>query len=160
MASISPILEALLLSIYCVAVMSLSDDECRGLFGSQREGLLGGYQFACRYALLKCRGWRCGDVDGLTAFYLYLVCHYLAVFYAVLIRQVSTRPETDPWSLSSMLAIAIRSAQRMGLHNESTYTRYTNLEAEKCRRLWWSLVMFDHRICEMSDYKTTTLTPI
>ncbi len=28
-----------------------------------------------------------------------------------------------------------------------------------CRRLWWSLVIFDNRICEMSDHKTTILTP-
>lgn len=27
------------------------------------------------------------------------------------------------------------------------------------RRLWWSLVTFDHRLCEMSDIKTTNLTP-
>lgn len=27
------------------------------------------------------------------------------------------------------------------------------------RRLWWSLVTFDHRLCEMSEYKTTNLTP-
>lgn len=27
------------------------------------------------------------------------------------------------------------------------------------RRLWWSLVTFDHRLCEMTDYKTTSLTP-
>lgn len=58
-----------------------------------------------------------------------------------------------------MLAIAIRIAQRMGMHNESTYTGCTALEAEMRRRLWWSLVIFDHRICEMSDYKTTTLVP-
>jgi hypothetical protein len=50
-----------------------------------------------------------------------------------------------------MLAAAIRIAQRMGLHNESTYTRYTAVEAEMRRRLWWSLVIFDHRMCEMSD---------
>lgn len=28
------------------------------------------------------------------------------------------------------------------------------------RRLWWSLVLFDHRICELCDDKTTTLTPV
>ncbi|KAI3006725.1 transcriptional regulator family: Fungal Specific TF [Aspergillus niger] len=58
-----------------------------------------------------------------------------------------------------MLAATLRIAQRMGLHNESTYTRYTALEAEMRRRLWWSLVVFDHRMCEMSDNRITTLTP-
>lgn len=59
-----------------------------------------------------------------------------------------------------MLAVATRTAQRMGMHDESTYVRYAPLEAEMRRRLWWSLVVFDHRICEMSDYKITTLTPL
>lgn len=53
----------------------------------------------------------------------------------------------------------MRNAQRMGMHLESTYTGCTAFEAEMRRRLWWSLVIFDHRICEMSDYKTTTLVP-
>lgn len=55
--------------------------------------------------------------------------------------------------------MAIRVAQRMGLHVESTYSGCNALESEMRRRLWWSLVTFDHRLCEMSDYKTTSLTP-
>ena len=59
-----------------------------------------------------------------------------------------------------MLAVAIRTAQRMGMHNQSAYAGLTALEAEMRRRLWWSLVFFDHRICEVADYRTTTLTPV
>lgn len=58
-----------------------------------------------------------------------------------------------------MLAVAIHIAQRMGIHMERTYATYSALEAEVCRRLWWSLVTFDHRVCELSEYRTTTLTP-
>ena len=58
-----------------------------------------------------------------------------------------------------MLAVAIRIAQRLGIHNESSYAKYTALEAEMCRRLWWSLIIFDNRICEMSDQKTGLLNP-
>ncbi|KAF4638010.1 hypothetical protein G7Y89_g52 [Cudoniella acicularis] len=144
MENISPILEALMFSIYCVSILSLTEDECYTLFGSPRKDLLASYQFACQQALLNCRAWRSGDRDCLTALYLYLV---------------SVRPETDPRSLSSMLAVAIRTAQRMGIHDESTYVRYTTLEAEMRRRLWWSLVIFDNRVCEMLDYKTATLAP-
>ncbi|KAM0098512.1 hypothetical protein ACP6JE_006962 [Aspergillus fumigatus] len=111
---------------------------------SSKEDLLARYRLGCRQLLIKCRPWQFTNVDGLTAVYLYLV---------------SVSPQTDPRSLSSMLAAALRIAQRMGLHNESTYTPYTAVEAEMRRRLWWSLVIFDHRMCEMSDYKVTTLTP-
>ena len=58
-----------------------------------------------------------------------------------------------------MLGMAIRIAQRMGIHNESSYTKCTAFEGEMRRRLWWALVIFDNRICEMSDYKTASLTP-
>jgi hypothetical protein len=72
-ANISPALEALIFSIYCISVMSLDDDECRTLFRSPRKDLLAGYQSACQQALLKCSVWRSCDVDSLTALYLYLV---------------------------------------------------------------------------------------
>ncbi|KAK9319080.1 C6 zinc finger domain protein [Lipomyces orientalis] len=143
-ANMSPTLEALIFSIYCVSILSLAEDECRTLFGSPRKDLLTSYQFGCRQALLNCRVLRSSDRDCLIALYLYLV---------------SVRPETDPRSLSSMLGVAIRIAQRMGIHNDSTYAGCTALEAEMRRRLWWSLVIFDSRICEMSDYKTTMLAP-
>ena len=59
-----------------------------------------------------------------------------------------------------MLGVAIRIAQRMGLHSESAYAKCSALEAEMRRRLWWSLVLFDARICEMVDYKIAMLTPV
>jgi hypothetical protein len=58
-----------------------------------------------------------------------------------------------------MLAAAIRVAQRMGLNKESAYIKCHALEAEMGRRLWWSLVLFDSRLCEMTDYTTTNLIP-
>lgn len=58
-----------------------------------------------------------------------------------------------------MLSVAMRIAQRIGIHNESMYGKCSALEAEMRRRLWWSLVVFDNRICEMSDYKTALLAP-
>ncbi|OAL73210.1 fungal specific transcription factor domain-containing protein [Trichophyton violaceum] len=72
---------------------------------------------------------------------------------------VSIRPATNPASLSSLLSVAVRIAQRIGIHSESMYSTWPPLEAEIRRRLWWSLVVFDNRICEMSDYGTTSLNP-
>jgi hypothetical protein len=72
---------------------------------------------------------------------------------------MTTRTATDPRSLSSMLGIAIRIAQRMGIHDESTNKKYDALEAELRRRLWWSLVLFDARIAEMTDFRLGLLLP-
>jgi hypothetical protein len=58
-----------------------------------------------------------------------------------------------------MLGVAIRIAQRMGFHSESILAKYTALEAEMSRRLWWSLILFDTRIGEMADSKATSLLP-
>ncbi|EPS34263.1 hypothetical protein PDE_09227 [Penicillium oxalicum 114-2] len=143
-ANISPTLEALMFSIYCVSLMSLSGEQCRAMFGAARKELLASYQFACQQALRRCGVLRSSDRECLTALYLYLV---------------SIRSETDPASLSSLLSVAIRIAQRMGIHVESMYSKCSVLEAEMRRRLWWSLIIFDNRICEMSDYKTASLTP-
>lgn len=73
LTAISPELEALIFSIYCVSVFSLGPGECLRLFGSPRDQLLKGYRFACRQALLKCRVLRSEDRECLTALFLYLV---------------------------------------------------------------------------------------
>ncbi|KAE8352186.1 fungal-specific transcription factor domain protein [Aspergillus coremiiformis] len=145
-ANISSTLEALIFSIYCVSILSLDDSECRTMLRAPREDLLKSYQFGCQPALRNSGGLRTSDRDGLTALYLYLV-------------SVSFGPFTDPRSVSSMPGLAIRIAQRMGIDNETTYARCTALEGEMRRRLWWSLIIFDNCICEMSDHKATMLLP-
>lgn len=70
---ISANLEALMFSIYCMSVFSLSDAECQSLFDSPKEQLLLRHQFACQQALLNCGYLRTGDRDCLTALFLYLV---------------------------------------------------------------------------------------
>ncbi|KAL3467005.1 hypothetical protein BJX64DRAFT_284153 [Aspergillus heterothallicus] len=142
---IKPSLEALMFSIYCMATLSVMSYESDALVGPPKNEILAKYQAACRQALIRAQFLRSDDRDCLTALYLYLV---------------SLRPSTDPRTLSSMLGIAIRVAQRMCLHNEAACSEYPPLEAEMRRRLWWALVLFDTRIGEMADYRTTTLTPL
>ncbi|KAH6660546.1 C6 zinc finger domain protein [Truncatella angustata] len=142
--AIDSALEALMFSIYCVSILTLDENECRSLFGLPRNDLLSSYQFACRQALQNCHFLRTSDRDCLTALFLYLI---------------SVRSETDPRSMSSMFGIVIRTAKRMSIHDESSYTKCAPLEAEMRRRLWWSIVNFDNRICEMFDHQNSTLSP-
>jgi hypothetical protein len=72
---------------------------------------------------------------------------------------MTIKPATDPRALSSMLGSAIRIAQRMGIHDESSNRRQPALEAELRRRLWWSVVLFDARISEMTDFRLGLLLP-
>lgn len=71
--TITPILEALMFSIYCVAVMSLIEGECQSVFGLSRDDILTRYQLGCQQALRNCGFLRSGDRECLTALYLYLV---------------------------------------------------------------------------------------
>ncbi|KAH6714115.1 hypothetical protein BKA61DRAFT_56164 [Leptodontidium sp. MPI-SDFR-AT-0119] len=144
-SAIEPPLEALMFSIYCMAVLSLTHDDCLVTLGSTKEDLMIRYQFGCQQALLNCGFLRTTDRECLTALFLYLV---------------SVRPGTITQSLSSMLGIAIRIAQRMGLDKEAILAKVTPLEAELRRRLWWALILFDTRVGEMADYKASTLTPL
>jgi hypothetical protein len=47
----------------------------------------------------------------------------------------------------------------MDLQSESANTKFSVFEAEMRRRLWWSLLLFDDRVCELARNKTTMLTP-
>ena len=57
------------------------------------------------------------------------------------------------------MGIAMRIAQRMGIHSESALAKCTVVEAEMRRRLWWSLILFDYRLSEISSAKSSMLDP-
>jgi hypothetical protein len=70
---ISSTLEALMFSIYCMAVLSLSVEECESMFKTSKNELMTRYHFGCQQALLNCNFLRTGSRDCLTALFLYLV---------------------------------------------------------------------------------------
>ncbi|KAK1704813.1 hypothetical protein BDP67DRAFT_417441 [Colletotrichum lupini] len=142
--NMSPALEALMFSIYSMAILSLSEDACYETFKQPRALLLTKYQFGCQQALSNSQFLRTNDIDCLTALFLYL--H-------------ASRPSAHIRSISSLLGVAIRIGQRIGLQHESANTRCTVLEAEMRRRLWWSLVLFDARMSGLTEHKATNLTP-
>ncbi|KAF2221559.1 putative C6 transcription factor [Elsinoe ampelina] len=139
--ALSPVMEALLFSIYCIAIESLNDQECVEQFSQHREDLISAYLFGAQQALLRSGILQTTDRECLVAFYLYLM---------------TARSRTDSRSMSSMLGCAIRIAQRLGFDSEASVVHgNTILEAELCRRLWWSLVSFDDRMFELGDYKSS-----
>lgn len=143
-SNMEPMLECLMLSIYCVATMSFSEEECKTTLGTPKKDALRRFQDGCRQALLHQRFLKTSDRDCLTAFFLYLV---------------SMRPVTDPQSLSPVLGIAVRIAQRMGIHKEVALAKQSVFEAEMRRRLWWALVFFDTRIGQLAFYDSAILIP-
>ena len=71
--SISRELEALMFGVYCTAIISLGEEDCRSTLGESKSKLLRKYQDACRQALLNCGFLRSRERDCLTAYFLYLV---------------------------------------------------------------------------------------
>ena len=72
-SKIPPTFEALMFSIYCISILSLTEDECIAMFATPKEDLLKNYRSGCQQALFNCRFLRSRDRDCLTALYLYLV---------------------------------------------------------------------------------------
>ena len=143
-ASLPPVLEALMFGIYAMAVESLGPDECQATFASVKADLLSRYQFGCQQALLNGNFLRSSDRESLAAFFLYLT---------------SLRTTAVPSSLAALCGIAVRIAQRMGLHNEVVVAAQPPFEAEMRRRIWWALVLFDARVTELANCKATILNP-
>jgi hypothetical protein len=73
LTSTAPPLTALIFGIYCISIMSLSEEECRSIYGSIKQDLLSSYQFCCQQALIHCELLRTQDCEVLAAFLLYLV---------------------------------------------------------------------------------------
>ena len=73
LGGMNPVLEALLFSIYCMSVRSLSERDCQLMFGPSKEDLLTRYQFGCQQALVNCGFLRTNDRECLVALYLYIV---------------------------------------------------------------------------------------
>lgn len=144
LAAVKPAMTALMFSIYSIALLTMTDEACLTMLGSAKADLLGRYRYLCQQALLKCDFLRTNDRDVLTALHLYLL---------------AIRPDVDAQTLNSMLGLAIRLAQRMGLHSEAANRKAPPFEAEMRRRLWWSLALYDARICEMSAWRSVTMVP-
>lgn len=84
-SSISRELEALMFSIYCAAIITLNEEECRSILGGSKPQQLRKYQDACHQALINCGFLRSRERDCLTAFFLYLVfCHQVYAVDAML----------------------------------------------------------------------------
>ncbi|KAH7014198.1 uncharacterized protein B0I36DRAFT_299089 [Microdochium trichocladiopsis] len=143
-ASIDPVTEALMFSIYAMAIISLTPQECVTYFVASKQDLLLRYHFGCQQALMNCGILKTTSRDALTAYYLYLV---------------SLAGTTHPQTIYSLLAIAIRLAKRLGMDNEASLAKETPFEAEMRRKLWWSLVLFDSRAAEKTDNKNSQLNP-
>ncbi|KAI1073758.1 hypothetical protein F5B20DRAFT_586954 [Whalleya microplaca] len=136
-------LEALMFSIYLMAITSLDDNEVDATFDESRPVLLSRYYRAAQQALLNAGFMRTPDLTLLQAYLLYLL---------------GSRQYTDPRTLFCLTGIGVRLAHRIGLHRDGAQFDLSPFEVEERRRLWWTLAGFDRRIGELCGSVITAIS--
>ncbi|KAB8342972.1 hypothetical protein FH972_022567 [Carpinus fangiana] len=122
--------ETFLFAMYMFAILSMTDDECKQLLGESRVNLLDRYQVALEQSLLNVGFLRTTDITVLQSYIMYLRC--------------------DASTLWMLTGVALRLAQRIGLHKDGATLNLTPYEIEIRRRVWWQIVFLDARAAELS----------
>ncbi|KAI1384919.1 fungal-specific transcription factor domain-containing protein [Hypoxylon trugodes] len=140
---VSRSLEALMFSIYLMAITSIDEAECQATFNESRNTLLAKYYYSAQQALLNAGFMRNPDITLVQAYLLYLL---------------GSRQYTDPRTMFCLTGIGVRLAQRIGLHRDGAQFNLSPFEVEERRRLWWTLAGFDRRIGELSGSIITAIS--
>ena len=116
--------------------MSISDAECLEEFAEPRGKLLSRYHDALRLALVNASFLKSTDFAVLQAFVLFLL---------------SVRNIYDPHTFWILTGVAVRIAQRMGLHRDGEdLGGLKPYEVEMRRRVFWQLLPLDGLAAQLS----------
>lgn len=127
--------ECLLFAIYHFAIFSMADDDCVQLLQEPRDALLQRYQFAAKQALVNANFLKSTEIAVLQAYTLYLMpCRF-------------TYDTNVLWILTG---VAVRLAQRIGLHRDGEKLGLPPFEVQMRRRLFFQLVPLDGAASQMS----------
>lgn len=120
--------ECLLFAIYHFAVFSMTEEECEKKFGQSRATLMQRYHFATRQALVNASFLKTTEMSIVQALVLFLLpCRY---YY-------------DPHTYWILTGVAIRIAQRMGLHRDGEKLGLPPFDVQMRRRLFFQLIPLD-----------------
>ncbi|KLU91088.1 hypothetical protein MAPG_09611 [Magnaporthiopsis poae ATCC 64411] len=127
--------EALLFAIYTLAAVALSDEECHTLLGYSRDTAIQRFSSGVRLCLNQAKFLKNHDLTTLQAFVLYLI---------------SIQGRYNQHATWILHGVAVRIAQKMGLHRDGTSFGLSPFDIEMRRRLWWQIIMLDARFAFMS----------
>ncbi|AEO63002.1 uncharacterized protein THITE_2107846 [Thermothielavioides terrestris NRRL 8126] len=128
-------IEALMFSIFLMAAVSLTPEECRGLLGYSREEAVQRYSSGVRLSLQRIGFLRSHDLPTLQALVLYLI---------------SLQGRYNPHATWILNGVAVRIAQKMGLHRDGEALGLPPFESEMRRRVWWLIFMLDFKYAVFS----------
>ncbi|KAL8789127.1 MAG: hypothetical protein Q9195_006993 [Heterodermia aff. obscurata] len=133
-------MEPLIFAIYSCAVFSLSNAECESITGNSKPVMLNKFQSAARLALVRAGLLRTSNMLVLQAFTLFLLSMHLRY---------------DSHTLWTLTGVAVRIAQRSGLHRDGVDLKLPPFETEMRRRLWWQIIALEARAAEFSGVGQT-----
>ena len=127
--------EALMFSIYSMAVLSLADPECMAIFGQAKSVLLPYYITATKAALSR------ADFMGTTS---------TMVLQALHLHMLSISSTHEPRAVWCLSGTALRIAEGIGMHLDGTLLGLSPFETEMHRRIWWQIRTYDFRAAELA----------
>ncbi|KAI0491194.1 fungal-specific transcription factor domain-containing protein [Xylaria cf. heliscus] len=126
--SIAKNVEALLFSIYAMAVTALDEKECQQQLGCPKQEAYQRFSTGCRIALMRI---------GIMNTYDLVVLQALVLYFFSLAGRVDRHAA---WILNG---VTVRIAQKMGLHRDGELLGLPPFETEMRRRIWWQIILID-----------------
>ncbi|OGE54586.1 hypothetical protein PENARI_c006G10685 [Penicillium arizonense] len=139
---ISRELEALMFSIYCIALVSLQAADVEKSFGESKKSLLSKCRRGAQLAFKNASLLRTSSSMVLQAFMLYLLC---------------MRSFSDPHTIWTLCGIATRIAQRIGIHRDGSSHGISVFDTEIRRRIWFQLMIIDATSAQFCGVASTPL---
>ena len=132
--SMSRVTECLLFSIYHFAVLSTSEDDCRGILGISKAAARKKYHDATRKALANCS---------------FLKTTELAVLQAYVLFLMTVRSIYDAHTFWILTGIAVRLGQRIGIHRDAAEAGLNPFDVQMRRRVFWQLLPLDGQAAQL-----------
>ncbi|KAI1737948.1 c6 zinc finger domain-containing protein [Xylaria scruposa] len=135
-------IEALLFSIFLMAVVALNDDECTQMLNYSKVQAIQRFSSGVRLSLVRIG---------------FLETHDLTTLQALVIYQISLQGRYSRHATWIMNGVVVRIAQKMGLHRDGEILGLGPFESEMRRRLWWQIIMLDAKYAIMSGLSHSLL---
>ncbi|KAM0355065.1 hypothetical protein ACHAPU_000917 [Fusarium lateritium] len=120
--------KALILASCLFASVSLTNQECVGMFGRSKASLTNECRLHCDVAFSRISLLAIDSISTLKAFCLYMKAN---------VDRLTSR------SLWSLMGLVNRNAEQLGFHRDGTVLGLSPVETEERRRLWWQLQHVD-----------------
>ncbi|KAJ5124126.1 uncharacterized protein N7515_007951 [Penicillium bovifimosum] len=142
LSKVSRELEVLMFAIYCMALVSMEAEDVETSFGEIKETLLSKYKRGAQLGFKNAALLRTSSSTVLQAFMLYLLC---------------MRTFSDPHTIWTLCGIAVRVAQRIGIHRDGSAHGLSVFETEMRRRIWLQLILIDATSAQFCGVASTPL---